>query len=105
MCDLVELLTQCERDTLEILGPRVAGQLATWESHRASQNSMIRFVQQRIHSSTWEIGATLELNKRLSLERIVVECGSDVFTDRDIELARDVLRMAPIVSRVRRAPK
>jgi hypothetical protein len=43
-------------------------QLASWGSHRTSRDSLIRFIQQRIHSSTWEIGATLELNKLISFQ-------------------------------------
>jgi hypothetical protein len=95
MCELIELLVQCQRDTLDILGEGAAGRLSNWANHRNDLPRLIRFIQERIHSDTWENGAKLELNNRMSLERIVVTCGEPTFAAQDIERAQATLQMAP----------
>ena len=102
MCDLVALLIQCQHDTLEILGTGAAGRLAYWESYRDDHDRLVKFVQDRIHSDTWENGATLERNGRLSLERIVVQCGPETFTPSDIDRAAETLKMAPFAAEFKR---
>jgi len=96
MCDLVSLMIQCQRDTLDILGAGAAERLSNWENHRGDQQRLVKFIHDRINSDTWENGAKLELNKRLSLERIVVQCGTNIFGARDIERAEETLKMAPL---------
>jgi|SRR5471030_1017443 hypothetical protein len=100
MCDLIPLLMQCQRDTLEILGEKVAGLLSHWENHRDDHERLIKFVQDRIHGDTWENGAKLEANKRLSLEAIVIQCGEPTFEARDIAKAKETLTASAIVDKI-----
>jgi hypothetical protein len=84
-------------DTLEILGEGAAGRLAYWENYRSDLPGLVKFIQERIHSEKWENGATLERNKRVSLEHIVIELGADIFTAEDIKRARDTIDMARFI--------
>ena len=93
-CNLIELLEQCERDTREVLGEGAAKRLARWHNHAADQARLVKFVKDRIHGDKWENGVELHRVKKLSLERIVIECGAPMFEKRDVERAKATLSMA-----------
>jgi|SRR5690349_4094825 hypothetical protein len=99
MPDLLELMEQCQRDTQEVLGDGAAGRLAYWLDYRNDRERLVKFIQDRIHSDTWENGARLHRRGKMSLERIVVECGTVVFDSKDIERAQDTLKMARFLDR------
>jgi hypothetical protein len=94
MCDLIQLLEQCQQDTQELLGDSAAGRLAYWHNYRNDRDRLIKFIQDRIHGDTWENGAKLHIRGKLSLERIVVQCAAEIFEARDIERAKATLNMA-----------
>jgi hypothetical protein len=99
MRDLIELMEQCQRDTQEVLGDGAAGRLAYWLDYRNDRERFVKFIQDRIHGEPWENGARLHQRGKLSLERIVVECGTAVFEAKDIERAQETLKMAQILDR------
>jgi hypothetical protein len=93
MCELIRLLEQCQADTQEVLGPGAAGRLAHWQQYTNDRERLIRFIKKRIRG-TWRNGAELHRRGRLSLEQIVIQCGSEVFDDSDIERANATLSLA-----------
>ena len=99
MPDLVILMEQCQRDTQEVLGDGAAGRLAYWLDHRNDRGRLVKFIQDRIHGDTWENGARLHQRGKMSLERIVVDCGTALFETKDIERAQETLKMAEFLDR------
>ncbi|HEV8039028.1 MAG TPA: hypothetical protein VGP62_09205 [Bryobacteraceae bacterium] len=87
---LVSLMEQCQRDTHEILGPGAAGRLANWQRHESNLPSLVKFIHDRLLTSR-ENGYSLERNKRVSLESIVVRELSHRFCKDDIEVATATL--------------
>ena len=94
VCDLIELMEQCQRDTREVLGEGAAGRLAYWLEYRNDRDRLVKFIQDRIHGDTWENGAKLHQRGKVSLERIVVDCGIESFQTSDIQRAQETLKMA-----------
>jgi hypothetical protein len=58
----------------------------------------------RVHGGTWENGATLGRNGRLSIQRIVVGYGDSIFTEQGVDRAMETLRMAPLAAEFKRMP-
>ena len=89
--ELVELMRQCQEDTLAILGAGAAGRLAHWQKHESALADLVRFIQERLRKDSRENGRKLELASRLSLERIVIYHCPELFTQDDIEWATATL--------------
>ncbi len=95
-CDLkqlVRLMRQCEADTGDIIGKPAANMLAYWLHHEGNLERLVRFIHDRIHGPTKSPGWKLRQNQRLSLEEIVALRCPQLFTERDIQVAKQTLRL------------
>ena len=87
---LHEELTQCERDTRQIIGAGAAKRLACWQRY-PTEAELVQFIQRTIRNDRNNAnGFELEQNKKLSLESIVL-ANPDLFTEDDIRISTQIL--------------
>ena len=92
MCDLLRsLLECCEKDTARLLGQGAANRLANWRQCTDNQAELVAFVQRVLRGDSRSNGWELDKKGGLSLERIVIEHCSGLFTQDDIHEAKATL--------------
>ena len=91
MCDLQRLLERCEADTARLISQGAANRLANWRQYRHNQSELVAFVQRVLRGEHRAHGWELDQKGGLSLERIIIECCPDLFTQDDIREAKATL--------------
>lgn len=91
MCDLIILLARCETDTARLLSQGTANRLANWRQHQNNQPELVVYIQKVLRGDGRSNGWELEQKGGLSLERIVIEHCSELFTEDDIREAKATL--------------
>jgi hypothetical protein len=89
--DLIALLQQCQDDTEKLLGHLAAPRLGNWRRHSTSDQKLVEYVQRLLWGEHCANGKRLDEQGGLSLERIVLDHASQLFSDPDRAQARRTL--------------
>ena len=91
MHDLVSELERCQADTARLL-PHAVGRLANWQQYADDKVALIKFVQKVIRvEQNRQNGWDLHKKGGRSLEQIVIDCGTTIFSEEDIRIAKETL--------------
>jgi hypothetical protein len=74
-----------------LLNDGAAQRLAMWQRYEDDPHELVKFVQRVLRGPHRINGWELNLKGGRSLERIVIDCGSPIFTNEDIQLAQETL--------------
>jgi hypothetical protein len=91
MCDLAAELRRCEADTARLLTEGAAVRLANWRRREHDQNELVAFVKRVLRGPHRTNGWELHRKGGRSLEQIVIDCGSPMFSEDDILTAKATL--------------
>lgn len=87
MATLIELMQKCEEDTKEMVSVGAAVRLAAWRKYKDDMEMLVQFIQRVIRHNRrngWE----LERQGGLSLERIILDHTTELFTEEDRLVAK-----------------
>ena len=90
---LVTLIAQlecCESDSIRLLGPASAKRLQQWRRHQEDPVRLAAFIRDCLRRTS-VTGWALHQKGGLSLEAIAIACGAPLFTQQDVDHARETL--------------